>query len=180
MTVLASGISFADLEFLGLGRIIATAMLCGSDGIAIVDPGPSTTVPVLKRHLASVGASVQDITALLLTHIHLDHAGATGTLLRENPRIRVHVHEVGAPHMVDPAKLLASAGRLYGDAMQRLWGEVAPVAASAIVPLRGASGSPQPVAPGTWRTRQGTRHITSASSRRIRALPSSVTRRASR
>ena len=137
MTVLTSGISFADLEFQGLRRIIATAALSGSDGIAIVDPGPSTTLPTLRRHLESMGATVQDIAALLLTHIHLDHAGASGTLLRENPRIRVYVHEVGVPHLIDPAKLLASAGRLYAGDMERLWGEVLPVASSAIVALAG-------------------------------------------
>ena len=137
MTVLTSGIAFADLEFQGLRRIIATASLSGPDGIAIVDPGPSTTLPTLRRHLASMGATVQDITALLVTHIHLDHAGASGTLLRENPRIRIYVHEVGAPHLVDPAKLLASAGRLYLGEMERLWGEVLPVPSSAIVALAG-------------------------------------------
>ncbi len=84
-----------------------------------------------------MGATVQDVTALLVTHIHLDHAGASGTLLRENPRIRIYVHEVGAPHLVDPAKLLASAGRLYLGEMERLWGEVLPVPSSAIVALAG-------------------------------------------
>ena len=137
MTILASGITFADLQFQGLPRIIAIGMLQGPDGIALVDPGPSTTLPVLRRELAALGASVQDISALLVTHIHLDHSGVAGTLVRENPRIKVYVHQVGAPHLVDPSKLVASAGRLYGDAMERLWGEVAPVAASAIVPLSG-------------------------------------------
>jgi glyoxylase-like metal-dependent hydrolase (beta-lactamase superfamily II) len=80
---------------------------------------------------------VRDVTALLLTHIHLDHAGATGTLVRENPVLRVYVHERGAPHLVDPSKLLASATRLYGDAMERLWGEVVPVPASSLVILNG-------------------------------------------
>ena len=68
---------------------------------------------------------MRDVTALLLTHIHLDHAGATGTLLREHPGLRVYVHRKGAAHLVDPAKLLTSATRLYGDAMDRLWGDVA-------------------------------------------------------
>jgi glyoxylase-like metal-dependent hydrolase (beta-lactamase superfamily II) len=137
MTVLAPGISYADLEFQGLARIIATATLQDAGGIAVIDPGPSTTLPALRRHLASIGASVQDVTALLLTHIHLDHAGASGTLVRENPRIRVYVHEVGVPHMIDPAKLLASAGRLYGDAMEKLWGDVLPLERDAIVALAG-------------------------------------------
>lgn len=134
---LASGITYADLEFQGLRRIIATAVLQGRDGLAIVDPGPSSTLPVLRRHLASLGATVQDVTRVLLTHIHLDHAGATGTLLRENPRISVLVHSVGAPHLIDPSKLVASAGRLYGDQMDKLWGEILPVASSALTALSG-------------------------------------------
>src|SRR4051794_22097350 len=137
MTTLTSGIRFADLDFQGIHHIIAAATLQGSDGLTIVDPGPSSTLPSLKRHLASMGASVADVSALFITHIHLDHAGATGTLLRENPRIKVYVHEIGAPHMVDPSRLLASAGRLYGDGMDRLWGEVAPVPAAALIALKG-------------------------------------------
>ena len=136
-TTLASGISFADLDFQGLPRIIATGLLHGPDGIALVDPGPSSSLPALERHLRGVGASLADVTALLVTHIHLDHSGAAGTLLARNPRIRVFVHERGAPHMVDPAKLLSSAGRLYGADMETLWGEVLPVPASAIVALSG-------------------------------------------
>jgi glyoxylase-like metal-dependent hydrolase (beta-lactamase superfamily II) len=91
----------------------------------------------LHRHLSAAGISVADVTTILLTHIHLDHAGATGTLVRENPHLRVYVHEIGAPHMADPAKLLASATRLYGDAMDRLWGEVAPVPSAAMTTLQG-------------------------------------------
>jgi glyoxylase-like metal-dependent hydrolase (beta-lactamase superfamily II) len=80
---------------------------------------------------------MQDVTALVLTHIHLDHAGAVGPLVREHPRLRVYVHERGAPHMSDPSKLVASASLLYGDAMDRLWGEVAPVPADRLVVLAG-------------------------------------------
>jgi glyoxylase-like metal-dependent hydrolase (beta-lactamase superfamily II) len=137
MTAIAPNIACFDLEFQGLPRIIATLVLHGPEGITIVDPGPSSTLPVLRRHLAAAGATIDDIAAVLVTHIHLDHAGAAGVLVRENPRVRVYVHESGAPHLVDPSKLLASAGRLYGDRMQQLWGEVLPVAADAIVPLRG-------------------------------------------
>ena len=142
ITTLASGVAFADLEFQQTRRIIASAILRGADGLAIVDPGPTSSLPVLERELALAGASVADITALLITHIHLDHAGAAGTLLARNPRIKVYVHEKGAPHMVDPSKLLASATRLYGDAMDRLWGEVRPVPASALVALAGGERVP--------------------------------------
>ncbi|MFN3373662.1 MAG: MBL fold metallo-hydrolase, partial [Chloroflexus sp.] len=82
------------------------------------------------------------MTALLLTHIHLDHAGASGVLVRKNPRLRVYVHERGAPHLADPSKLLASAERLYGDQMQRLWGEVAPVPPENLQALRGGETLP--------------------------------------
>ena len=80
---------------------------------------------------------MRDVTALLITHIHLDHSGSAGTLVRENPNLRVLVHAKGAAHLIDPGKLLASATRLYGDEMDRLWGEVAPVPAQALVVLHG-------------------------------------------
>jgi glyoxylase-like metal-dependent hydrolase (beta-lactamase superfamily II) len=105
--------------------------------VTIVDPGPSSALPTLRRGLEAAGLSTLDLTALALTHIHLDHAGATGTLVAENPRLRVYVHELGAPHLVDPSKLLASAARLYGDTMDKLWGEVRAVPSSAIVALAG-------------------------------------------
>lgn len=148
-TTLASGISFADLHFQGLPRIIATGVLQGADGIALVDPGPSSSLVALDGHLQRMGASLADVTALLVTHIHLDHSGAAGTLLARNPRMRVFVHERGAPHLADPAKLLASAGRLYGADMERLWGEVLPVPAAAIVALAG--GEEIPAGGRAWR-----------------------------
>ena len=94
-------------------------------------------MPALKSGLAEHGYEVADLTALLLTHIHLDHAGGTGTLARENPRLAVYVHELGAPHVADPSKLLKSATRLYGDKMEELWGEVAPVPSERIRALFG-------------------------------------------
>ncbi len=137
MLTLAAGVSYVDLEFQGHARLIATAVLQGPAGVALVDPGPSSTLPVLRRELAQSGISIGDVTTLVLTHIHLDHAGATGSLVRENPAIRVFVHEKGAPHLVDPSKLRSSAARLYGDAMERLWGELAPVPAEALDVLSG-------------------------------------------
>jgi len=116
-----------DLEYLGEARSVASVFITGAAGIAIIDPGPGTTLPVVRRLLAERGASVADVEAILLTHIHLDHAGATGALVRENARIRVYVHERGAAHTVDPSRLLRSAARIYGDEMERLWGDVLPV-----------------------------------------------------
>ena len=92
-----------------------------------MDPGPSSSLAGLTAGLASAGISWRDVTTLLITHIHLDHSGACGTLVRDHPALRIYVHEKGAPHMVNPDKLLASATRLYGDDMDRLWGEVLPV-----------------------------------------------------
>src|SRR5262249_36582039 len=115
MENLAAGISYFDEQFQGMPRLIATLIFQSASGVVVVDPGPSTTLPVLRSTLAQSGVRVADVTAVFITHIHLDHAGATGTLVRENPRIRVFVHESGAPHLVDPRKLLFSAARLFGD-----------------------------------------------------------------
>ncbi len=137
MTVLAPGVSYVDLNFLAVPRVIATGILQGANGVALVDPGPSTTLPSLRAALERLGATPADVVAILLTHIHLDHAGATGTLVAENPRIQVFVHQHGARHMVNPEKLIASATRLYGSDMDRLWGEFRPVPATAVAPLAG-------------------------------------------
>jgi glyoxylase-like metal-dependent hydrolase (beta-lactamase superfamily II) len=134
---LAAGLDYVDLQFLGHAEIIATAVIHGPGGVALVDPGPSTSLDTLKRTLAQRGLGVPDIRYLLLTHIHLDHAGATGSLVRENPAIEVYVHELGAPHMANPVKLLGSATRLYGSDMERLWGEFLPVPEKNLRPLTG-------------------------------------------
>jgi glyoxylase-like metal-dependent hydrolase (beta-lactamase superfamily II) len=129
MITLSTGLSYIDLFFLDTPEIIATAVLHGRGGVALVDPGPSSTLPALRKALSVSGIAMADVRALMLTHIHLDHAGATGTLVRENPSLEVYVHEKGAPHMADPEKLIASATRLWGADMDRLWGEVRPVPA---------------------------------------------------
>lgn len=137
MTVLAPGIDYVDVQFLGRPGIIATAVFSHVGGVALVDPGPSTTLGTLRAALTRKGIAVSDVTHLLLTHIHLDHAGATGSLMKENPRIELVVHERGAPHMIDPSKLLASAGRLYGEDMDRLWGEFLPAPADRVRVVKG-------------------------------------------
>jgi glyoxylase-like metal-dependent hydrolase (beta-lactamase superfamily II) len=126
-----------DLHFLGRPHAIATAVIEGGGTLALVDPGPSTCLDALDLGLQQKGLRVADVTHLLLTHIHLDHAGATGSLVRRHPHIKVLVHERGAPHMIDPAKLVASASRLYGDQMDRLWGEILAVPARSVTALRG-------------------------------------------
>ncbi len=136
-TVLASGLSWIDLNFLGQPHVIATGVIDGGGTLALVDPGPSTCLDTLELGLQAPGRRLSDVTLILLTHIHLDHAGATGTILRRYPHIRVYVHERGAPHMVDPSKLVASASRLYGDRMELLWGEIAPVPEASVSLLAG-------------------------------------------
>jgi glyoxylase-like metal-dependent hydrolase (beta-lactamase superfamily II) len=113
-----------DTLHLGYDRVIGAYEV---DGL-IVDPGPTTGLGALEGI---------EPRGLLLTHIHLDHAGGTGFLVRRFPNLRVYVHERGAPHLVDPTRLLRSAGRLYGDRMETLWGEVAPVPEENIVALAG-------------------------------------------
>jgi glyoxylase-like metal-dependent hydrolase (beta-lactamase superfamily II) len=105
---------------------------CWQVGDVLVDPGPESSVLALLEALGD-----EHPRALLLTHIHLDHAAATGALVRRWPDLEVHVHERGAPHLVDPSKLLASAERLYGEAMDRLWGEIVPVPEANVKPLSG-------------------------------------------
>jgi glyoxylase-like metal-dependent hydrolase (beta-lactamase superfamily II) len=107
-----------DVLHLNRERVIC----CWRLGDALIDPGPESCLPTL---LAALGD--ERPRRLLLTHIHLDHAGATGALVRRWPDLEVCVHERGAPHLVDPEKLLRSAERLYGDEMDTLWGEVLPV-----------------------------------------------------
>jgi glyoxylase-like metal-dependent hydrolase (beta-lactamase superfamily II) len=118
-----------DLHF-GAPGIVGCYLLETPDGPALLDCGPATSVAHLKAGLAERGLDLTEIRHLLLSHIHLDHAGAAGVLVRESPWLQVHVSEIGAPHLVDPSKLEASARRLYGSAFDSLWGELAPVPAS--------------------------------------------------
>lgn len=116
-----------DLHWTGRPRSIGTALLDSDGTLALVDPGPASTLPMLRRQLQERGIAIADLDALLVTHIHLDHAGATGALVQENPRLTVFVHEFGALHLAEPTKLLASASRLYGAEMERLFGQTDPV-----------------------------------------------------
>lgn len=117
-----------DVMHLGRPHVIGCWQVEG----ALVDPGPQSSMDTLLEALGD-----EQPRALLLTHIHLDHAAATGALVRRWPELEVYVHERGAPHLVDPSRLLASAERLYGDRMERLWGEIVPVPESNIRSLAG-------------------------------------------
>jgi glyoxylase-like metal-dependent hydrolase (beta-lactamase superfamily II) len=130
-------ISTLDDQWVGQSRCIASALL-ESDGYrALVDPGPGSTLETLHLELQNHGISVNELDAILLTHVHLDHAGVSGALVRENPRLPVYVHKNGAPHMADPSKLLASAQRLWPKDLQRLFGETLPVPAENLRVLEG-------------------------------------------
>jgi glyoxylase-like metal-dependent hydrolase (beta-lactamase superfamily II) len=130
----ASAVEPIDVRFKGLDRVIC----CWRIGDVLVDPGPESSLETLLDALGD-----DRPRALLLTHIHLDHAGATGALVRRWPDLEVYVHERGAPHLIDPSKLLASAGRLYGEGnMKALWGEVLPVPAEHVRVLSGGETLP--------------------------------------
>jgi glyoxylase-like metal-dependent hydrolase (beta-lactamase superfamily II) len=116
-----------DLRFGGLDRAIGVYVLDSPDGPALFDCGPATTLPRLKEGLRERGLELRDVRHLLLSHVHLDHAGAAGSIVREHPDLTVWVSEIGAPHVVDPSRLERSARRLYGEAFDELWGELAPV-----------------------------------------------------
>ena len=129
--------STIDLNWTGRPQSIASLLIVSQGFSAIIDPGPESTLETLRAQLKSRGLEFASLKALLLTHIHLDHAGATGAIVRENPHLKVFVHEFGAAHLVDPSRLLASAGRLYGAELETLYGQCAPVPESNLIPLEG-------------------------------------------
>jgi glyoxylase-like metal-dependent hydrolase (beta-lactamase superfamily II) len=114
-----------DLKFQGRPHAIASYLIRSGDAVVLIESGPGSTLAGLEAGLANEGLSPRDVTHVLLTHIHLDHAGAAGWLAGQGAQI--FVHPVGAPHMINPEKLLASATRIYGDRMDSLWGEFLPV-----------------------------------------------------
>ena len=134
---IAGGVHSIDVNYLGRPGGIAACVLETDAGLVLVDPGPTSSLHGLHAGLASLGMRMADATLLLLTHIHLDHAGAAGTLVAAHPGLRVGVHARGAPHLANPGRLLDSALRIYGGGMDRLFGEVRPVPGHAIDALRG-------------------------------------------
>ena len=131
-------IEIIDLDFMDRGQVIASFLLLADDGssAAIVEAGPTTCLERLKAGLKDHGVSHEDVRQVFLTHIHLDHAGASGHLSELLPNATFHVHEVGYPHLVDPSKLVKSATRIYGESMDELWGEARPVPEDRIVVLK--------------------------------------------
>jgi glyoxylase-like metal-dependent hydrolase (beta-lactamase superfamily II) len=126
-----------DLHWAGHPRSIASALLRSQQASALIDPGPASTLETLRGQLERQGVTVSDLSAIFLTHIHLDHAAATGALVGENPRVKVYVHSRGAPHMLDPSRLLHSASRLYGENLLPLFGEFRPVPGANLQVLEG-------------------------------------------
>ena len=121
-----SDIVTIDLNFQNKTQAIASYLIRDNDAVVLIESGPGSTLSALEAGLAKEGLSPRDVTHVLLTHIHLDHAGAAGWLSRQGAQIFVHPN--GAAHMLNPEKLIASATRIYGDRMETLWGEFLPVA----------------------------------------------------
>lgn len=124
-----------DTFYQGEPGVIASYLLTGRAGLGLIDVGSAASVEQVLAGVRAAGFDPRDIQHLILTHIHLDHAGAAGTLTRLLPRAQVYVHRIGAPHLIDPSKLLSSAQRIYGDRMQTLWGNMEPVPAERITIL---------------------------------------------
>lgn len=135
VTSLAPGVFQLDLRFQGFPGAVAAYLIADGDTLALIETGPGSTLPTLRAAVAEAGHELAALTHVVVTHIHLDHAGAAGAVLREAPRARFHVHPLGATHMVDPSKLIASATRIYGDDMDRLWGAFEPVPADRLTTL---------------------------------------------
>lgn len=132
-----AGVYALDTRYQGLEGTVGSYLLPGESGrFALVETGPASTLATLERGIREAGFAPEDVSDILLTHIHLDHAGAAGALAAASGA-RVFVHERGAPHLADPSRLLASAERIYGEAMDELWGRVTPVAESQLRPLAG-------------------------------------------
>ena len=126
-------VKIIDLMFQGQAHVIASYILESTDGLIMIETGPGSTIKTAQERLNKLGFTVGDVKHVLLTHIHLDHGGAAGWWAQQGAHI--YVHEVGAPHLIDPSRLMRSAGRIYGDQMDTLWGEMLPVPPEALTSL---------------------------------------------
>lgn len=130
------GVHRIDLNWNGYPGQVAAYLLDGGDGLAVVETGPASTLAAVLDAIRAIGREPAEVTHILVTHVHLDHAGGAGALLRHAPRARVHVHPNGAAHLADPSRLIASATQLYGDRMDSLWGAMVPVPEDRLVILQ--------------------------------------------
>lgn len=121
----------ADVRFRGRSRLIACAVLETDAGLILVDPGPTSSLETLEHALTPLGG-LQAVNDVVLTHIHLDHAGCVGQLAANLPEVTVHVHPIGARHLINPERLIRSATRIYEERMEQLWGAILPVSASQV------------------------------------------------
>ena len=121
---IANHSTLIDLQHLDRTEVIATCLLENDGRFALLDPGPESCLENLTKSLDSLGLTVKDLDMILLTHIHLDHAGSTGAIFRENPALKVYVHEKGTPHLTDPSRLMKSAVRVFGSELKKLWGDL--------------------------------------------------------
>jgi len=128
----APGIFLVDLGFQGTAGTIGAYLLVGNDELALIETGPSTTRANLELGIHEAGFDLRDVSRLIPTHIHLDHAGAGGGLMGDYPNMRITLHPGGAPFLIDPERLVKSASRIYGDRMDELWGEVAALPADRV------------------------------------------------
>jgi glyoxylase-like metal-dependent hydrolase (beta-lactamase superfamily II) len=134
-TQVAERIWAIDLGFQGWDKVVHAYLLASPDELVLIETGPTATLPNLRAGIMAAGFDPAQLTKIFVSHIHLDHSGAAGVIVREQPEVEVFVHPVGMPHLIDPSKLVNSAGRLYTDRMDELWGEVAPVPEARVHPL---------------------------------------------
>jgi glyoxylase-like metal-dependent hydrolase (beta-lactamase superfamily II) len=124
---IADGIFAIDTGFRGRTGAVGAFLVVGPDGLGLIETGPTTVQASVLAGIRDAGHDIGDLGEVVVTHIHLDHAGGLGTLMRDRPQIRAWVHPVGLPHMLRPEKLIASATRIYGDQMDALWGPFLPL-----------------------------------------------------
>jgi glyoxylase-like metal-dependent hydrolase (beta-lactamase superfamily II) len=123
---LSPGTWQVSLPFQGEPEIVGSYLMAGGNELAIIDPGPGSMLEHLLAAIREAGFDPEDVTHILATHVHLDHAGACGSLVQRMPRAQVYVHSKGAPHLLDTSKVVASAARIFGERMQELWGDIEP------------------------------------------------------
>lgn len=130
------GVHRVDLNWCGLPGQIAAYLVADGDALAMMESGPGSTLGAVLDAIRALGRTPEEVTHVLVTHVHLDHSGGAGELLSHAPRAKVYAHPLAAPHLRDPARLLASAGMIYGELMDQLWGKVLPVPDERLVVLQ--------------------------------------------
>jgi glyoxylase-like metal-dependent hydrolase (beta-lactamase superfamily II) len=141
---LTPNVTLIDLQFQGRVETIASYLIFDGETAALIETGPASTIDTLLDGVQAAGASLEALRQIFVTHIHLDHASGASVLARRLPWARIYVHPVGAPHLADPSKLLASAARLYGDQMEALWGTIVPIASERLSVIHDGDEIPIP------------------------------------